>query len=295
MQTSMRYSLNAVSVFAVAARLGSLKAAGLELSVTAGAVSHQIKILEESLGALLFERSNNSIELTGVGQAFYASIEPALTAIDAAVKEIHADAQHLTLRVPGSLAVRWLIPKLDAFKQRHPKARISLETSYHPDTVLSAGIDIAIAYRQHDVIDPTGQLLLKDYCQPLAKPELLKKYSYQSIADLKHIPILGSTTDNWDWSLWAEQLELDKASVRITDHFDTDDAVVHAALIGMGVTLMSSFLIRRERDLGMLVPLPDTKPIQLGAYYVLSSQKSNALKTEFERWLFEQAEEGVND
>lgn len=146
MQTPRRLPpLNAVRVFEAAARRGSLKAAAEELGVTASAVSHQVRHLEEGLGVRLFARSNNAIELTAEGARFAAATAPALDIIAAAASALQRDANEVFVRASVSLALRWLIPRLGRFRQAHPSIRVRLETPVsamadHDD------IDLVIGY-----------------------------------------------------------------------------------------------------------------------------------------------------
>jgi DNA-binding transcriptional LysR family regulator len=91
MQERHRVSLNAVRVFVIVARTGSLTAAGAALGVTSGAVSHQLKKLEDELGVSFFRRGNSTVSLTDVGQRFYQEVAPAIGLIERSADALYRD------------------------------------------------------------------------------------------------------------------------------------------------------------------------------------------------------------
>ena len=129
MQRHTKISLNAIRVFMIVARHQSIARAANELGVTPSAVSHQIKNLEMMLATPLFVLGNNAIALTSTGRHFLDEVLPGLRVIEQAVDNLVRDANEITVRVSATLAVRWLIPALDGFKEQCPEARIRIETS----------------------------------------------------------------------------------------------------------------------------------------------------------------------
>ncbi|WP_198155408.1 LysR family transcriptional regulator [Candidatus Burkholderia verschuerenii] len=128
MQIGRRISLNAVRVFVAVARTGSLKAAGAELGVTPSAVSHQLKKLEDELGVIFFNRGNNSVFLTGSGERFYQDVASAISLIERSADALYRNEAEINVQASTSLALRWLIPSLDRFRDACPKVRVRVET-----------------------------------------------------------------------------------------------------------------------------------------------------------------------
>src|ERR1700753_1332931 len=126
--------LNAVRAFEAAARLGSFKEAAAELSVTHGAVSQQVRLLESWLGTpSLFRRSVRRGVLTPAGAALLAEFGPALDRISAAVqhhRERRGDAPVAVLRVNAlaTFSLRWLLPRMNRFRSEHPDIEVRLAT-----------------------------------------------------------------------------------------------------------------------------------------------------------------------
>lgn len=310
MQTMRGLSLNAVRVFEVAARNGSLKLAGAELSVTPSAVSHQIKSLEEALGVVLFERRNNAIVISEAGQQFLEDVAPALANIQRAAQALRRSASEVVVRASVSLAVRWLIPRLEDFKKRYPLIRIRLETTRDPKVLLTPDVDLAIAY--HRVPDRTkagaswnatqehlGLRLMRDVSRPVLAPALLAKSHYEKLADISSIPVLSATEDDWDWRAWSASPEVRDSlgrhsaeqpafeSIRVIDRFDTDDAAIHGAVAGIGMILMPPVMTQREIDAGSLVELPGAPAVLLGAFHLTVTPRPRPVVEKFRRWLLE--------
>src|SRR5262249_36601382 len=124
--------LNAVRVFEAVGRTGSVTAAAGELCVTPSAVSHQLRTLEHQLDVKLFLRRGRAMELTDPGRAFFGAISPALADIVRGTAAVFGrDARRcITIAAMPVFAVRWLIPRLGAFRRRHPEVEARVSTSY---------------------------------------------------------------------------------------------------------------------------------------------------------------------
>lgn len=307
MQIARNFSLNAVRVFEIAARNGSLKLAAVELSVTPSAVSHQIKSLEEILGVMLFERRNNAVLLTEAGRQFLEDVAPAIGTIERAAQALRRSASEVVVRASVSLAVRWLIPRLEDFKKRHPRIRIRLETTHYEEVLLSPDVDLAISYGRklefasrgtspNDKQTGASQCLMQDISRPVLSPALLAKSGYRRLADISSIPVLSATPDDWDWRAWSGSAEVrdclgDGAaavafkSARVADRFDTDDAAIHGAVAGIGMILMPPVLTQREIETGSLVELPGAPAVHLGAFHLAVTPRPRAVVERFRKWL----------
>src|SRR6516162_2815446 len=142
--------MNSVRVFEAAARLGSFKEAANELGVTHGAVSQQVRLLEEWLGPpALFRRSVRRVVLTPAGAALLAEFSPALDRISAAVqqhRERRGDSPAAVLRVNAlaTFSLRWLLPRMCAFRAEHPDIEVRLTTSNDPVDGLPEPFDVVI-------------------------------------------------------------------------------------------------------------------------------------------------------
>ncbi len=285
----MQYSLNAVRAFTVAARHGSILQAADELRVTPGAVSHQVKNLETSLGAALFTRANNSISLTDAGRQFFQDASSAIAMIERSARALTRAEDELVIRVSITLAVRWLIPALERFKRAHPKVRIRVETTHYVDFPLGGHSDIAITYRrfpEHDASDDReGELLLRDFSRPVLSPALLAKSAYESRSDIAEIPALKCSDVNWDWRLWTQRVGLDHGDLVFADEFDTDDSALRAAAAGLGMVLATPLHVEAEIKSGALIELPDAPAVEVGGLYLLTGSTRTKAVRQFRTWL----------
>src|SRR3954471_23106889 len=120
--------LNALRAFDAAARHLSFKKAARELHVTAGAVSHQVKLLEDHLGVALFRRLTRALELTAEAQAMLPKVREGLDSLAEDVEKLRArdEVCALAVRAPPNFSARWLVPRLSRFTNAHPSLELHL-------------------------------------------------------------------------------------------------------------------------------------------------------------------------
>jgi len=168
--------LNAVRVFEAAARLGSFKEAAAELSVTHGAVSQKIRLLEAWLGTpSLFRRSVRRVVLTPAGAALLAEFGPALDRISAAVRqhrERRDEAPVAMLRVNAlaTFSLRWLLPRMSRFRAEHPDIEVRLTTSNDPLDALAEPFDMVIRGGPDNFYGFSSRFLLSERRLPVCSP-----------------------------------------------------------------------------------------------------------------------------
>lgn len=284
----MTISLNALRVFLIAAQDQSLKQAAGRLNLSPGAVSHQVRQLENSLGVPLFERRNNAVTLTASGRALAAQAQPGLDVMQAALENVTRAAHEITVNVSASFATRWLIPRLEQFRARHPRARIRLETVKGNGPVPAPASDLTITYVRADALPPDGTVLFEDRCRPYLSPALLARLDDPQ--DLARIPALECAEGNWDWAQWLRSTGRTGMPLTLTDAFDLDDAALRAAVAGMGMTLASQFMIADDLQAGQLVPVPGTRDALLGYFIVIRGPRQSGLTEQFMRWMQRRAE-----
>lgn len=288
MQRAHSISLNALRVFLIAARHLSIKKAAKLLLVTPGAVSHQIKTLEQSLGTQLFVRRNNAVELTDEGTRLFRQSAPDLQILHAALEDVIRDTNELRVRASMTFAVRWLIPKLHLFKAKNPKANVQVETFYDVDKHSLGTADVTVGYYRREECPDDVSILFNDVCRPYLAPALLTKLTDPK--DVTSIPALQCTKGNWDWQLWLAKVGRSDAQLNYVERFDLDDAALHAASAGMGMVLASEFMVENARADGHLVPLPASEEIHVGYYTLHVGGRETDLSKKFVRWLHSLAE-----
>jgi LysR family transcriptional regulator, glycine cleavage system transcriptional activator len=256
--------LNAVRTFEAAARLGSFKEAAAELSVTHGAVSQQIRLLEDWLGSpALFRRSVRRVVLTPAGAALLAEFGPALDRISAAVQQHRArqgDAPVAVLRVNAlaTFSMRWLLPRIRRFRAEHPDIEVRLTTSNETIDALSDSFDVVIRGGPDASYGFSSRFLLPERRLPVCSPALLEQQPLNGVADLSQHTLLHVTSMPrlWrDWLTEAGQSGLRPAGSLTLDHFYL---TIQAALDGLGVAMGPTALIADDIAAGrLLTPFPD--------------------------------------
>lgn len=284
MQKRIRVSLNAIRVFAVVARTGSLATAAAEFGVTSGAVSHQIKRLETELGVSLFNRGNNSISLTDVAQRFYEEVAPAIRLMERSADALYRDEAEISVHASTSLAVRWLIPLLDRFHALCPEARVQVETGSARRSAAVEDSDVSIRYFRIGEATEGWRLLARDLRRPVISPRLLATEANGQEISVPDVPALQCTAGNWDWKLWCKTFDISLADLSFPHAFNTDDAALHACVAGLGMVLAPPILTDRETQSGALVVLPGYEPVESGTYRYQCHSESRVAR-QFCRWM----------
>lgn len=252
----MTVPFRAIHYFSEVARLGSFSHASERLFVTQSAVSHQIKLLEEYLGHPLFIRRGRQLLLTAVGKSFYDKIHSAIDTIQLATKGIKTGTDgKLRLALFGSLAVKWLIPAIDEFRQRFPNVDLSLQILTRDGDFDTRQADCFITTKpprsgfiRWHLYDET----LTPYCAPtlwhklrgIEDPLELAKYPLLSAASA-----FESFPPGRDWQVWFEKAGWQMpADVKI-HHFSHLLLAAEAAKYGQGIALLNEFMTTaRERE-----------------------------------------------
>ncbi|MEO7007866.1 MAG: LysR substrate-binding domain-containing protein [Caldimonas sp.] len=302
----------ALRAFEAAARNLSFTGAAVELHLTQGAISRQIRILEEFLGRKLFDRFVRRVELTSVGQEYYLEIQQALLDIERATQRAMGSSGRatLTLSVMPTLAASWLMPKLARFVEVHPHVDIRLITSIEPVNFRSTEIDVAIrvgrlpgeVYRKEQPrIDLEmvsswkgvgAEYLLPDVLVPVMSRKLLARGPQILVPrDLLHYPLLHTASRKHAWGDW-----LAAHDVALPDSADTLDfghffMGLRAAQGGKGIAIVPSIVLQDIADTDeMVCPLPGDVH-SAGSYYLLTreSKAKDSSVSILRAWLMSEA------
>jgi LysR family glycine cleavage system transcriptional activator len=280
--------LNAVRAFVCAARHQSFTRAAVELHVTHGAVSRQVKALEQHLGVALFERRVRQVVLTADGQAFYAEAAAGLAQIGAAATALMARApvRAVRINVRSSFAVRWLIPRLPAFVAQYPGIEPQVVTSTALPSKAAASFDVAIR-RGLQGWPPSIQVrpFLDDEAQVVGAPSLFGARSVDAPRALAAHVLLSARTRKGDWDDWQHAAGLARFKPAGRLQFDHLHLVLQAALDGLGVAMGPTSLIAHDLAQGRLVsPLPHLR-LPLERYYYGVSPDAGPEAQFFAEWL----------
>lgn len=289
--------------FLAVARHLNFRAAADELALTQSAVSRQIQSLEDEVGMPLFLRHSRAVELTGAGAQLLHSVQPALEAIDATVRQIRQTAGRKSVAITtwASFAAMWLIPRLEAFQRTHPDIDIRIDTG---DAVLdleTTDVDLAIRYSA-SVIDPGAQSLFGEELVLVASPALLKNGPpLRKPADAAHFTLI-ETGDvhrmpqlEWlSWQRWFAANGCDQLQPPRWLYFNYAHQIVQAALAGQGLAIARLPLVADALAAGDLIEvLPKHRLASPLSYWLLQGPRSGARPEvqAFCQWLLNQAEE----
>ncbi|WJN61095.1 LysR substrate-binding domain-containing protein [Pseudomonas sp. SO81] len=249
-------SLSALRAFEAAARHESAKQAAEELSVTATAISHQIRALEESLGVALFLRKPRQLELTAQGRELQQTLESAFDSISATAMRLSAlpCRQAITLSTTPAVAVRWLLSWVCLLRESHPDIDLRIHASHEPVALDGVTADIAIRYGDGRWPGLVAEKLFDNTFIPACSPRL----GLQDAAELpKHTLIhfrnQAVVSSPLDWALWQKQAKVPGLDVSAGLVFSDETHAVSAAIGVQGVALMSRQLIEDELREGRLV------------------------------------------
>jgi LysR family glycine cleavage system transcriptional activator len=290
--------LNALRAFEAAARHLSITLAAAELSVTAGAVSRQIKVLEETLGLPLLKRGHRQIALTRQGADYYRAISRALESIRDATRKLGGSRRRqLRIRAYTTFAMRWLIPRLSGFHAAHPEIEVLLKASTEPVDFHKEDIDGAVRLGDGHWPGTHTYRLVANILAPVASPALLKNGpKLKRPADLGRYPLLHSMARADDWGYWLEAAGAGpKVDARSGMSYESSAMAYEAAAEGQGIAMAQLFLVEKDLREGRLV-MPFRQTFDMGdtTYYLLTPKHRNespSMKT-FRLWLLEQFEKG---
>ena len=281
--------LSALRAFEAAARHESAKRAAEELSVTATAISHQIRSLEESLGVALFVRKPRKLELTASGRELKEVLEGAFDSISAAVERLRSAPQRhaVTLTTTPVIASRWLLSWVCMLRETHPTIDLRIHASH--DIVALDGVtaDIAIRYGDGRWPGMVAEKLLDNTFIPACSPLL----GLSDINDLPNHPLIhfhspSAGTGPVDWAGWQKLAKVPGLDVSAGLVFSDETHAVSAAVGAQGVALMSRELIEDELAAGRLVQ-PFGPEIKVKAFYLVypESPKSEPVIQAVRDWV----------
>jgi LysR family glycine cleavage system transcriptional activator len=293
--------LNALRAFEAAARHLSLTRAAAELHVTAGALSHQIRGLEELLGVQLFERRVRAIALTDAGKLLYPGLQTGFARIREAVEGLDRAGRDgvLVISAPPGFTAKWLVPRLYRFTSAHPEidVRSSASTAYADFT--SDGVDVAIRNLPAGArIDPSlsSEKLTELSVVPVCSPRLIARHGAPAdAAALRRLPLIHDDTlthlpEYPGWATWFAAAGLPDIDVSRGLRFNTTDHALDAAGEGAGVLLANDLPAYDDLRTGRLV-IPVRLALTTGrAYHVvcLRSRRERPHVRAFRAWMQEE-------
>ncbi len=291
-------NLNALRAFEAAARHLSFTKAAEELSVTQGAISHQVAALEAQLGIQLFERLNRRLRLTTLGSQYLPPLSDAFDRIAAATHELNLDEREGALRVTvmPSFGQVWLMPRLNRFRARAPDVDVMVLANEKLMDFRQEPVDLGLRHGKGRYPGLWKELLSKEYVLPVCAPSLLARPpGLHRPEDLKHYALLhddaGEAVPFVDWAAWLQIAGVEGVDPNRGSSFSNSSFVIMGAVAGEGVALAKLTLCIEELIAGRLVqPFGPIVPMATSYWIVTTPEKARWPKVRaFVSWLKEEA------
>lgn len=263
-------STSALTAFDAVARRGSFSAAATELSLTQGAISRQVALLEEQLGVKLFDRNGRGVTLTPTGRTYATGIAEVIGRIRTLSAEAmpRGPANLLNLAIPPTFGTRWLMPRIPGFVQKNPGIIINFASRIGRVDFAAEEIDAAIHIGKPDWPDARCDLLMHEMVAPVCSPDFLRDHPVATPERLLALPLINLASRPGAWEHWFSSLGIE-ARLAGGMRFEQLSNVAQACIAGLGVALMPLFLIRSELQTCQLVRAFDHEVRSLSAYYLV--------------------------
>lgn len=299
-QFTLRQVLPIMPIFVCAARHKSFSKAAEELYLTQGAISQNIRKLEEILGFSLFHRLTRRIILTDKGERLLEAVQGSLLTISGEIDDIKSTELNgnLTISCPPTLAAKWIAPRLKSFSEKHPG--ISLHFRSRSDLVdfEKEQIDLAIYYGNGSYPNLNVAFLMDEHIFPVCSNRYADQHNlWNNPRGLQHC-LLIHDSQPWahaqyysEWELFGTQMNIENFSPQTGISFDITSATVTAATEGMGIAMGRQRLVELDIDAGHLVAPFGKMMLKDQAYYIVTLHENVSAPrvAAFRSWLLSEA------
>jgi LysR family transcriptional regulator, glycine cleavage system transcriptional activator len=287
--------LNNLKAFEAAARHESFTRAAEELCVTQGAVSQQVKALEEGLGIKLFNRERQRLVITEAGRDYLLVVRDALDRIAVGTERLlqRQNAGVLTVSTSPDFAAKWLVHRLGHFAEAHSGIDLRVSATLNHVDFAREEVDLAVRHGDGnwpglDTVQLSGEQLFA-----VCSPKLLSgRRRLAKPADILKFPLLHLDS-RADWTKWLRAADVDDAGAAHGPVLNRASMVIDAAIDGQGVALARTTLAAWDLISGRLVrPFPNSLPLSKTYWIICPKATSNVPKiVTFRNWLLAEAAE----
>lgn len=290
---SKHLPLLSLRTFVEISRQGSIKAAAEVLHVTSGAVSQQLRQLEERLDVMLFVRSREGMLLTEAGKQIYPVLSQAFDQISSITKLLASTKARpsLTISTVPSFAASWLVPRLSRFNEQYPDIEVRVEATPKLVDLRQQQVDIALRHGLGDYQGLESIRLLAPELVPVLSPQLLLHYpTINRPADCLAYPLLQDS-DRADWRLWLQAHGVADDRAERGTSFEDDFLLLKAAEAGQGMALIQDLYVQESLANGRLIQaIARPWPARFAYYAVMLPQAmARPEVAAFVGWLQEEA------
>lgn len=283
--------------FEAAARHCNFTQAAAELCVTQGAVSQQVKQLEQWLDRPLFLRTPRALVLTPEGERLRFVLRESFQAIEGTLTQLRRprDKQPIVLSCSPSFAMVWLTPRLGGFFRHHPDIGLRVYGEFHAldrSRMLRDGTEAAVRFDPGGYPDLKAHQFLEEWLIPVASPAYLAAHPALQSPDGLRASMLLHDVSPWDgagefeeWQCWLRHAGLTLPDVSDGQRFNLSQLAINAALAGQGVAMGRSALVLEDLESGRLVDLWGIHARSQASYHFVCAHGQTGQVAEVETWL----------
>jgi len=281
--------LSALRAFEAAAESNNLSEAGEQLGVTHGAISHQIRSLEDRLGVQLFSRANNRMQLTPEGSRLYDAVNRGFNTILDGTRNLNPQqlSGELVIACTQTIATVWAAKAICSFYEKYPSIKVIVQEIKPLQRHIPTDIDIAICYGEPAADAREVVKFASPALSPVCSPTLLKNQkAARHPKDIAKFPIVHDSSV--PWSRWFDKYCPSGPEPERNIYFPNTSQALTASRLGYGVALANDFEAKQFLENGDLIRLFDNTPIaEEHAYYLIrDGEDSKSLKVKvFEEWI----------
>lgn len=286
-----------IRAFDAAARHGSFTRAATELHVSQGAVSQQVKSLEQWLGVPLFHRAHRKLALSPDGQRLSLAVRESLDILQTALGRMRVDARHASIRLScsPSFAARWLTPRLGNVLREHPQLSLRVYGEFHRldrARMQADGMHAAVRFDTGDYTDLRAIAFLDEWLVPVAAPAFLAEHPQLCQPGCPPAAMMLHDASPWqnaeeheEWNTWLRGLSLPVPAEHDGQRFNMSQLAVSAALAGQGVAMGRLSLVLEDLAAGRLVPLLKRAVRSRASYFFIAGDDGDERIALLQAWL----------
>lgn len=265
-------SLPSLTIFEASARHSSFTRAAEELNMTQGAVSKQVRALEDFLGLHLFERVRQRIVLTQVGQLYLGKVREALEIMESATMEALAAQGEdgiLNIATLPTFGTRWLAPRISRFMAQHPRITLYISARSWPFDLVEENVDVAVYFGESPWPGGPSDRLMEDEVIAVCAPALVSPAGPLCVLeDIAEVDLLHHRARPRAWKDWLQSHGETQINPFRGLRFEQFEMIIQATVSGLGMALVPRFMIETELSAGSLV-MPFGRPMKSPQHYYL--------------------------
>lgn len=253
--------LNALRAFEAAARRLSFTKASEDLDVTPGAISQQVKILEDWVGQPLFRRLGRAVELTDAARIALPLLIEGFEKVDEAARQLRLPLrrERVSVSAAPSFAAKWLVPRLESFQNQYPDIQIWVSADINLVDFTAADVDVAIRYGPGFYEGVISEKLMSEEVFPVCSPSLLSKgQEIKSPKDILSFMLLHDASPDADascpdWTMWLAARGVNGVKANQGLRFNLSSMAIDAAVAGQGIALAKRAIAAADLANGRLI------------------------------------------